>query len=380
MEGEDMAQRKAKQSRARTLARRRRKDLYDAQRAKHNGPWKRKDRRRAAFQTMKERFGIVQHYRRLCRSGMPKGEAAQQTAEAFGISASTVRNYERLVRQHGKRGLMPEIRVRATPPRTPWDVIQIILMLRGRLGWGGDRIAAELKSRTMYTISGQGVYNLFKRYRVSTRTYHPVGKRRGIAYQQLTATRTNETWHLDFAGPFENEKQEKVWVLLVVDAYSRLLLTLKVVESLETQMVMEHLTDLFAQYGKPDRVVTDNAPTFRSMWEADRHRFSEWLEKDQGIAHQRIAPYYPESNGKAEAAVKITKHEAIVPFLERLTWTGKELQRCLDRFQAYYNFDRLHGGIGWKTPAECYTGKAERPQQLERLFFMKEPHFEFQFC
>ncbi len=375
-----MAQRKAKQSRAQTLARRRRQDLHDAQRDKHNGPWKRKDRRRAAFQTMKERFRIVQHYRRLCQKGFKKGVAAQHTAEAFGCSASTVRNYDRLVRQQGKRGLMPEIRVRETPLRTPMEVVQIILMFRGLLGWGGDRIAAELRSREIYTISGQGVYNLFKRYRVPTRTYHPQGKRVGIAYMRVQATCPNATWHLDFAGPFTNQDGQKVWVLVVVDAYSRLLLTLTVVNSLETSVVQAHLTDLFAQYGKPDRLVTDNAPTFRSVWKNDRHCFSTWLEQEHGIVHQRIAPYYPESNGKAEAMVKIAKHEAILPFLERLTWSGEELQRCLTRFQEYYNFDRLHGGIGWKTPAECYTGTVERPQQLEHLFFIKEPIFNFQFC
>ncbi len=374
-----MAQRKAKQSRQQSEARRRRKDLHEATREKYRGPWKRRDRRRTAFQTMKERFRIVQHYRRLCRSGMAKGEAAHQTADVYGCSESTVRNYDRLVRQSGKRGLLPEIRVRETPPRTPWKVIQIILMFRGLLGWGGDRIAAELKSRGIYTISGQGVYNLFKRYRVKTRTYHPAGKRVGIAYKRVQVTRPNETWHLDFAGPFTNEKGQKVWVLVVVDAYSRLLLTLKVVNSLATPVVQEHLTALFTQYGKPERLVTDNATTFRSVWENDRHCFSEWLA-EHGIVHQPIAPYYPESNGKAEAMVKIAKHEAILPFLERLTWTGEELQRCLDRFQEYYNFDRLRGGIGWQTPAERYTGKAERPQQLEHLFFIKTPIFEFQFC
>jgi transposase InsO family protein len=380
MEGYEMAQRKAKQSRAQTLARRRKKDLQDARRDKHHGPWKRKDRRRAAFQTMKARVRIVQHYRRLCQKGLKKGDAGQQTAETFGCSASTVRQYERLVRQQGKRGLMPEIQVTDTPPRTPWKVIQIILMLRGLLHWGGNRIAAELKSRKIYTISGQGVYNLFKRYRVPTRTYHPVGKRVGIAYKKLEATRENEMWHLDFAGPFENERQQKAWVLVVVDAYSRLLLTLKVVESLQTEVVQAHLSALFAQYGKPEKLVTDNAPTFRSMWDTDRHRFSEWLEKKHGISHQRIAPYYPESNGKAEAAVKIVKREAVLPCVSQLTWTGEELQRCLDRFQEYYNFDRLHGGINWKTPAECYTGIIERPQQLEHLFFVKAPILEFQFC
>lgn len=374
-----MAQRKAKQSRRRAIARRRQQDLREATRKKYTGPWKRRDRRRTAFQTMKTRFRIVQRDRHLCGTLGRKGDAARQTAEEHGCSSSSVRNYERLVRQDGKQALMPKIRVQETPPRTPWQVIQIIVMLRTLLNWGGDRIAAELKSREIYTISGQGVYNLFKRYRVRTRTYHPVGKRVGIAYKRLTATRDHETWHLDFAGPFENVEGQKVWALVIVEASSRLLLALKVVDSLETTMVEAHLSALFAQYGKPEKVVTDNAPTFRSMWDSEQHRFTQWLE-DHGIDHQRIPAYYPEANGNAEAAVKIVKHEAILPFLGQLTWTGSALQHCCDRFQEYYNFDRLHGGIGWKTPAECYTQEVERPQHLEHLFFIQEPNLAFQFC
>lgn len=375
-----MAHRKRKRSRRQAEARRRWKDLQEAKQQKYSGPWKRRDRRRTAFQTMKARVRLVHHYRRLCGSGLSKGQAAHQTGEAFGCSVSTVRHYDRIVRQDGKRGLMPKLRVHATPPRTPWEVIQIILMLRRVLHWGGDRIAAELKSRQIYSISGQGVYNLFKRYRVYTRTYHPKGKRVGIAYTRLKATRENETWHGDFAGPFITTSGQKCWVLLVVDAYSRMLLTLKVVDSLETQVVLDQLTDLFAQYGKPTQIVTDNAPTFCSVWDNDQHRFSEWLD-EHGVEHQRIPPYYPEANGKAEAAVKIVKREAIRPFLTgQKDWTMEGLQRLLDRFQDYYNFDRLHGGIGWQTPAERYTGSVERPQQLERLFFVEEPSLELQFC
>ena len=85
-----MAQRKSKHSRRQAIAHRRWKDLQDAKQAKYTGPWKRRDRRPAAFQTMKDRFRIVQEYRRLCAGGMTKGEAAQQTAKAHGLSASTV--------------------------------------------------------------------------------------------------------------------------------------------------------------------------------------------------------------------------------------------------------------------------------------------------
>ena len=375
-----MAQRKRKRSRRQAEASRRWKDLQETKRKKYTGPWKRRDRRRAAFQTMKERFKIVQRYRSLCGEGLSKGRAVQHTAAEFGCSVSTVRNYARCVRQQGKQGLMPTYEVRASAARTPWEVIQIILMLRRLLHWGGDRIAAELQSRGIYTISGQGVYNLFKRYRVYTRTYHPVGKRVGIAYTRLKTTHENEVWHLDFAGPFTTADGRKCWVLVAVDAYSRLLLTLKVVESLETQVVLDHLVDVFAQYGKPEKIVTDNAPTFRPVWKHDQHRFSTWLA-EHGVEHPRIPAYYPEANGKAEAAVKIVKNEAIRPFLKRQKdWTVEGLQRLLDRFQEYYNFDRLHGGIGWQTPAERYTGERDRPQQLERLFFVEEPVLEFQFC
>jgi transposase InsO family protein len=129
-----------------------------------------------------------------------------------------------------------------------------------------------------------------------------------------------------------------------------MLLTLKVVESLETQVVLDQLAALFAKYGKPEQIVTDNATTFRSVWDNEVHRFSEWLAA-RGVAHRRIPSYYPEANGKAEAAVKIVKREAIRPFLKASEdWTIEAFQRVLDQFQEYYNFDRLHGGIEWKTP------------------------------
>ena len=260
--------RKKKRSRRQAEARRRWQDLQDATREKYRGAWKRRDRRRQAFQTMKQRLKMVHYYRQLRAKGEKEGDAAQQTGEGFGCSTSSVRNYHRTWREKGKRGLMPVIKVREYPPKTPWDVIQLILLFRRLLHWGGDRIAAELKSRGIYQISGQGVYNLFKRYRVYTRTYRPVGSRKGIRYTTWKTSAVNEVWHLDFAGPFVTQEGRKCWVLLAVDAYSRLLLTLTVVESLDTQTVLEILSALFEEHGTPKMIVTDNGPTFTSVWES----------------------------------------------------------------------------------------------------------------
>ncbi len=373
--------RKKKRSRRQAEARRRWKDVQEATRKKYSGSWKRRDRRREAFQTMKQRLKIVRCYQQLRTKGLKEGDAARQTAQRFDCSVSSVRNYFRAWRKDGKRGLMPTVKRREYPPKTPWEVIQIILLFRRLLHWGGDRIAAELASRGIYHISGQGVYNLFKRYRVYTRTYHPVGKRAGIRYKGVEVTKANEVWHLDFAGPFITADGQKCWVLIAVDAYSRLLLTLNVVESLETQVVLDHLSELFAQYGKPRKIVTDNAPTFASVWENNCHRFTEGLESD-GIEHQLIPAYYPEANGKAEAAVKIAKKEAILPFIQtEPDWSIQGFQALLHRFQEYYNFDRLHGGIGWQTPAQRWLTKGDDPpKQLNNLFFITEPELHFEFC
>ncbi|MCP4396355.1 MAG: hypothetical protein GY801_03455 [bacterium] len=118
--------RKKKCSRRQAEARRRWKDVQDAKREKYRGPWKRRDRRREAFQTMKPRRKIVQYYRQLRADGLKEGEAARHTGERFGCSMSRVRNYARMWRTEGKRGLMPKIRSQEYPPKTPWKVIQII--------------------------------------------------------------------------------------------------------------------------------------------------------------------------------------------------------------------------------------------------------------
>jgi transposase InsO family protein len=330
---------------------------------------------------MKQRCRIVQAYRARRATGMPEAEAARQTSVQWGCSPSSVRNYTRAWNTQGKAGLMPIITVRTYRPKTPWEVIQIIILLRRLLQWGGDRIAAELKSRGLYHISGQGVYQIFKRYRLHTRTRHPVGQRKGIAYRRWDVKQVNDVWHLDFAGPFVTPTGQKCWVLVGVDAYSRLLLTLTVVTTLDAQTVCMHLSELFTEYGTPKRIVTDNGPTFASVWDDGVHVFTDFLTVRK-IAHHRIPPYYPEANGKAEAAVKIVKREALTPFFKTMpTWNLGQLQQLLTRFQTYYNCHRLHGGIGWQTPAQrWFTQWVSPPRGLEQLFFITEPELHFEFC
>ena len=56
----------------------------------------------------------------------------------------------------------------------------------------------------------------------------------------------------------------------------------------------------FARFGIPERLITDNGPQFIS---SEYKQFAS----EYGFEHVTSSPYWPQGNGKAEAAVKIVK-------------------------------------------------------------------------
>jgi len=61
----------------------------------------------------------------------------------------------------------------------------------------------------------------------------------------------------------------------------------------------------------------------------------------------KTRPYHPQTNGKAEAFVKIITNEWAYA---RPYQNSAERAEELGPFLRYYNLDRPHGGIGGNTP------------------------------
>ena len=72
------------------------------------------------------------------------------------------------------------------------------------------------------------------------------------------------------------------------------------------------LLGVFSRYGVPDVIWSDQGPQFTS------HTF-QYLAKEWGIKHVPSSPTYPQSNGKAESAVKSMKK------IIRGSWNGNQL-------------------------------------------------------
>ena len=68
---------------------------------------------------------------------------------------------------------------------------------------------------------------------------------------------------------------------------------------LSTSAITKNLTTWFNTFGWPERIRTDNGPQYRS-------EFDEFCA-EHSIVHENSSPYFPQSNGLSEAAVKQMK-------------------------------------------------------------------------
>ena len=107
-------------------------------------------------------------------------------------------------------------------------------------------------------------------------------------------TRPWERIHINYAGPFL-----RTMFLIVVDAHSKWLEVFPMT-STTTEKTLEALQTLFARYGLPRRVVSDNGPQFTASGFKD-------CMKANGVEHVTSAPYHPATNGEAERFVQTFK-------------------------------------------------------------------------
>ena len=87
--------------------------------------------------------------------------------------------------------------------------------------------------------------------------------------------------------------------LVVIDYYSRWIEIVHL-HSTSSATVIRKLTELFATHGVCDLLISDNGPQFNCM---EFRRFVEEFD----FKHETSSPYFPQSNGEAESAVKIAK-------------------------------------------------------------------------
>ena len=88
--------------------------------------------------------------------------------------------------------------------------------------------------------------------------------------------------------------------LLLIDYTSQFPVMRKLM-SMTAQHIVEHIKQIFAEYGWPDTLVSDNRLCYAS------ETFKQLMEEYQ-VNHITSSPYYPQSNGLAKKYVQIVKN------------------------------------------------------------------------
>ena len=112
--------------------------------------------------------------------------------------------------------------------------------------------------------------------------------------------------HIDFAGPINGQS-----FLLVVDAFSKWPEVFPM-QSTDTSSTINKLRHLFATFGVPETIISDNGTQFTSQL------FREFTKRF-GISHVNSPPFHPQSNGQAERFVDTFKRALLKSKGEKTT-------------------------------------------------------------
>lgn len=131
--------------------------------------------------------------------------------------------------------------------------------------------------------------------------------------------------------------------LIVVDSHSKWLEALPM-SSTTSAATIGALRSLFARYGLPFQLVSDNGPQFRS------DEFQTFL-KANDVKHTLTPPYHPASNGLAERNVQTFKNAFAKSTVSSLTHKVASV---------LFHLRNTPNTTTGKTPAELFLGRSPR--------------------
>lgn len=248
---------------------------------------------------------------------------------------------------------------------TSADVVEQILEIRKRRGWGARKIRRVLKNKlaceslpsvdTVHRILDR--HDLVQHGKARRRQTHPGPPLPFPDYP-------NGTWTADFKGEFRTRDGNLCFPLTVQDGYSRFLLDCRGMLRLDLEATMRRFRRLFHEFGVPERIRTDNGTPFASRALGRLSRLSIWWVM-HGITPELIEPGKPQQNPRHERMHRDLKREVTRP--PRANLSAQQL--AFNQWRRIYNIERPHESLGLETPSSIYRPSArpfnERPASLE---------------
>jgi putative transposase len=213
--------------------------------------------------------------------------------------------------------------------------------------YGARKLAAWLKSQGQ-TVNRKRVRRLMQLMGVQTLYRKPRTSKPGPGHKiypyllkGLKITRSNQVWAADIT--YIPMQKGFLYLVVILDWYSRHILSWRLSNTLENNFCLEALREALQQ-GKPEIFNTDQGSQFTSQ------EFIALLEsQDIRVSMDGSGRYI--DNLFIERFWRTLKYEEV--YLKAYQ-DAREARTEIGRYIQFYNAERPHQTLGYKTPAEVY--------------------------
>jgi putative transposase len=173
--------------------------------------------------------------------------------------------------------------------------------------------------------------------------------------QRLKAPeKLNEVLQADFTD-YVTEDLEKSRIGCVTEYLSRFNLISEVLDT-ETAVdliavvegALREIVEMGHELAGQIILVTDNGPAMKAR------RFKNFIKRTELLIHVRSRKYHPQTIGREERYHGSLKLEYLYRLLPQ---NRTELIAAVKSYRQFYNYERLHMSLGYRTPAAVYLNK-----------------------
>jgi putative transposase len=215
--------------------------------------------------------------------------------------------------------------------------------------YGSRRMTVYLRG-SGYVVNRKRVQRLMREMGLAgmapgpaTSVKHPGHKVYPYLLRGMPVTRPNQVWSTDVT--YIRLARGFAYLVAVIDWYSRRVLSWRLSNSMDASFCVDCLEDALSQYGKPEIFNTDQGVQFTS------HAFTGVLKRE-GIAISMDGRGRALDNIFVERLWRNVKHEDV--YLKGYANMG-ELTVGLAQYFAFYNGERPHQALGYRTPDRVYA-------------------------
>ena len=271
-------------------------------------------------------------------------KSVKQVCDLFNVPRSTFYEWKKKYDKDGFEGLRRQIPVENNhPQRLADNVVDKILELRKEYQLGAIRITWYLERYHGIKTSESSVYRTLVRHGLnrlpktaSRRTVHTKRYAKKVPGHHVQV----DVKFVNLEGPHGTNVRRYQYTAIDDATRIRALRIYKKHNQSSAIDFIDYVVDKFPF--RIHTVRTDRGHEFQAQF--------HWHVEDKGMRHVYIKPRSPQLNGKVERSHRTDQKE----FYQLLTYTDDvDLNKKLEAWENFYNFNRPHGAFEGKTPYEA---------------------------